>query len=277
MLDRTDAIESSAEHWLAQFQSALGQSGEAALKALFHPDSHWRDVLALTWELRTVSGRDAILDELTAHAGRAVPTDFRIAQGRAAPRRVKRAGVEVIEAIFAFETAIGRGSGVLRLTPDAADGTLKASTLLTALDELKGHEEHVGRSRPSGQAYSRDFHGPNWLDRRASAAAYTDRDPAVLVVGGGQAGLSIAARLTQLGVDTLIVDRERHVGDNWRNRYHALTPAQSSAGQPPALHAVSAKLAALYPEGQAGRLVRGLCGEHGAQPLDRHAVREWHI
>jgi cation diffusion facilitator CzcD-associated flavoprotein CzcO len=45
----------------------------------------------------------------------------------------------------------------------------------------------------------------------------------VLVVGGGQAGLSIAARLTQLQVDTLIVDREQRIGDNWRNRYHALT------------------------------------------------------
>jgi putative flavoprotein involved in K+ transport len=45
----------------------------------------------------------------------------------------------------------------------------------------------------------------------------------VLVVGGGQAGLSIAARLTQLGIDTLIVDREARVGDNWRKRYHALT------------------------------------------------------
>ena len=44
----------------------------------------------------------------------------------------------------------------------------------------------------------------------------------MLVVGGGQAGLAIAARLAQLQVDTLIVDRERRIGDNWRNRYHAL-------------------------------------------------------
>src|SRR5262249_60885783 len=48
-------------------------------------------------------------------------------------------------------------------------------------------------------------------------------DPVVLVVGGGQAGLSIAARLTQLQIDTLIVDREQRIGDNWRNRYRALT------------------------------------------------------
>ena len=58
---------------------------------------------------------------------------------------------------------------------------------------------------------------------RKSAAEYTDHDPVVLVVGGGQAGLSIAARCKQLNLDTLIVDREARVGDNWRNRYHALT------------------------------------------------------
>ena len=43
------------------------------------------------------------------------------------------------------------------------------------------------------------------------------------MVGGGHAGLSIAARLTQRDVDTLIVDRGERVGDNWRKRYHALT------------------------------------------------------
>ena len=132
-----------------------------------------------------------------------------------------RVGRRAVEAIFAFETAQGRGSGVLRLTA-GAEGT-KAWTLLTTLDEIKGHAERTGKARPTGQSYSRDFRGPNWLDLRKASAAYADRDPAVLVVGGGQAGLSIAARLTQLQVDTLIVDREPRIGDNWRKRYHALT------------------------------------------------------
>ena len=88
---------------------------------------------------------------------------------------------------------------------------------------MKGFEEQLGTARPRGQSYSRDFRGPNWLDLRKSAAEYADRDPVVLVVGGGQAGLSIAARCKQLHLDTLIVDREARVGDNWRNRYHALT------------------------------------------------------
>ncbi len=119
---------------------------------------------------------------------------------------------------------MGRGSGILRLVPDASDGNrLKAWTLLTALDELKGFEEQLGSSRPRGQSYSRDFRGPNWLDLRKAAAQYEGRDPDVLVVGGGQAGLAIAARLKQLQIDTLIVDRWPRIGDNWRKRYHALT------------------------------------------------------
>jgi hypothetical protein len=224
MLARTETIATSAENWLAQFEGALAERNDVLLKALFHRDSHWRDVLALTWHIRTVSGFDAVLRELKAHAGRANPTGFRTDPHRTAPRHVTRAGTEAIEAIFRFETAEGRGSGVLRLIPDAHDGnTLKAWTLLTALDELRGFEEKVGRSRPKGESYSRDFRGPNWLDLRKSAAEYVERDPVVLVVGGGQAGLSIAARLAQLQVDTLIVDRERRIGDNWRNRYHALT------------------------------------------------------
>jgi cation diffusion facilitator CzcD-associated flavoprotein CzcO len=224
MLADTQSISTIVEHWLTQFESALAKSDTTLLEALFHPHSHWRDVLALTWDIQTVNGLQDIVVALKAHAIRARPTGFTTDPKRTAARQVMRAGTSAIEAIFKFETVEGHGSGVVRLTPDADDrDTAKAWTLLTALDEIKGFEEQVGRARPKGQSYSRDFRGPNWLDLRRSAAEYADRDPAVLVVGGGQAGLSIAARLTQLQVDTLIVDREKRIGDNWRNRYHALT------------------------------------------------------
>ena len=223
MLARTETNLAVTERWLAQLERALSDRDDALLKTLFHLDSHWRDVLALTWRITTVNGRDAILRELRTHSERTRPVGFKIPPHRAAPRKTTRAGVESIEAIFTFETADGRGSGVVRLRPvDDNDNTLKAWTLLTALDEIKGHEEQLGRSRPQGKAYSRDFHGPNWFDIRRTVAEYADRDPAVLVVGGGQAGLSAAACLTQLGIDTLIVDREPRIGDNWRKRYHAL-------------------------------------------------------
>jgi len=154
MLDRTDDISISAENWLAQFESALAGPDDVSLKALFHPDSYWRDVLALSWNLQTLNGADAILKELHLLGRAAVPQNFRIDHERAAPRRVTRAGTSAIEAIFKFETIQGSGSGILRLIPDAGDGNkLKAWTLLTALDELKGFEEPLGSARPRGQSY----------------------------------------------------------------------------------------------------------------------------
>jgi len=216
-------------HWLKRFEQALTGGDAATLKDLFHADSHWRDVLALSWHIDTVSGVDAVADALALWAAQARPSGFTIDPGRVPPRVVMRADAQAIEAIFKFETAQGRCSGVLRLTPvdsDAPKGGSempKAWTLLTSLEELKGHEEQVGRGRsPDGEAYSRDFRGPNWLDQRHAIEAFADRDPTVLVVGGGQAGLAAAARLSQLGLDTLIVDREQRIGDNWRKRYHAL-------------------------------------------------------
>jgi len=223
MLAKTENLATVVENWLAQFEAALATQDDGALEPLFHTESYWRDALALTWDLVTFSGGEAIARELIARARDAAPTGFKIDPRRMAPRHVTRVGTNTVEALFRFETAEGRANGVVRLIPAAGDGAPKAWTLFTALDEIKGHEERVGKARPTGQSYSRDFRGPNWLDLRKSAAEYTDRDPAVLVVGGGQAGLSIAARLTQLGIDTLIVDREARVGDNWRKRYHALT------------------------------------------------------
>ena len=222
MLDKTDDISLQVEHWLAQFEHAL--AGGHELTSLFHPDSFWRDVLALSWTIKTLNGADTILKELTADASMAMPSGFAIAPNRAPPRRVTRAGTNAIEAIIDFETQVGRCSGIVRLIGDPADNNcLKAWTLLTALEELKGFEEQLGVTRPRGQSYSRDFRGPNWLDQRTASTAYADRDPIVLVVGGGQAGLAIAARLKQLQVDTLIIERSPRIGDIWRKRYHALT------------------------------------------------------
>ncbi|MDX1433227.1 MAG: NAD(P)/FAD-dependent oxidoreductase [Gammaproteobacteria bacterium] len=217
-------LAARVDTWLADFERCLAEGDEASLASLFDSDSFWRDVLAFTWRITTVRGAGDIARQLLANARRARPSKFRLDRARTPPRCVTRAGVETIEAIFAFETSDGIGEGIVRLAPDSgSDDASTAWTLLTALDALAGFQEHVGTDRPSGEAYSRDFRGPNWLDLRRSAAAYEDREPAVLVVGGGQAGLSIAARLTQLDVDTLIVDRHPRIGDNWRTRYHALT------------------------------------------------------
>ena len=216
--------EAIAAGWAEAFGAALATGDAARIAALLAADSHWRDIIAFGWDIRTTSGAEAIAARMAAALPAVRPHDLRPAPGRTPPRRVLRGGQEVIEAILAFETAVGPALAVARLVPDArAPGGHVAATLLTALDEIRGHEDPANGQRWQNVDWRRNFGGENWLDRRNRARAYADRDPAVLVVGAGQAGLSLAARLTQLGVDALVVDREARIGDNWRTRYHALT------------------------------------------------------
>ncbi len=211
----------AAEDWLTAFETALTARDPARIGALFHDDSHWRDILAFTWHISSAQGRGAIADRLAAEQDHTGAAGFHLPPGRRQPRTVKRLGTESVEAIFAFKTAIGQGAGIIRLSPDA-QGEMKAWLISTTLESIDGHEEKIGVNRPSGSAYSRNFGGDNWADMRRKASAYDDREPTVLVIGAAQAGLSIAARLNQLGVDTLVVEKWPRIGDSWRKRYHSL-------------------------------------------------------
>jgi cation diffusion facilitator CzcD-associated flavoprotein CzcO len=213
----------TAANWLDGLNAAIQAGDPDRIGALFEADSHWRDALALTWTIVTISGRAEIQHRLAVSGVQCGMRNVTIDPDRCPPRIVERAGVATVEAILRFETDVGRGAGLVRIRSDGPAGaTPRAWTLFTALEELKGHEESVFRARREEPAFSREFHGPNWLDRRRQSHAYEDRDPAVLIVGGGHAGLTAAARLGQLGVDTLVVDREERIGDNWRLRYHGL-------------------------------------------------------
>lgn len=225
MLDLAHAdVRALANDWLTQLESCLAQPSATNLKPLFLDDCYWRDVLALTWNMETLVGQADVMSRLSETAPAAEIGSLSLDDDGPGPRFVSRVGQDVIEAFFKFETKRGRGRGVVRLVAGADDDqACRAWTVLTSLDELKGFEESTGSNRPTGQSHSRDFRGPNWLDQRQLAEAYSDKDPDVLVVGGGQAGLASAARLVQLGVDTLIIDKHDRIGDNWRKRYHALT------------------------------------------------------
>ena len=208
-----------AQDWLARFDAALQARDAKAAAELFLDYGLWRDVLAFTWNLQTQYGREQIEATLRDTLARTKPANFHIPASRTPPRWVSRAGRDCIEVIFEFETAFGPCHGTLRLVPES--GALRAWTVVTNLQELRGHEEW--KNARAAISDTRTFGGENWLDRLTKQRAYEDRDPAVIVVGGGQAGLSIAARLQALGVDTLIVDRHERIGDNWRKRYHSLT------------------------------------------------------
>ena len=209
--------------WLDRFAAALEARDAAGLGALFRPDGHWRDIIGLRWSIATTSKREAVAPALLEAAIAAGARDFAIDPDRWPPRLVERAGEACIEAILAFRTAVGQGAGLLRIQcTDAADGPPRAWTLLTALQGIAGHDEATIRDGREEPAFERDFEGPNWLDRRQDAARYADRDPAVLIVGGGHAGVTAAAALGALGVEALVVDRMARIGDNWRLRYRGL-------------------------------------------------------
>lgn len=212
--------EALVQQWLSSLEAALQTGNADAVASLFTPDDcHWRDLFAFTWHITPHRGAREIGAALVAGQAVVRARGFALARNRTAPRRMQRAGNTVIEAIFSFETEAGRGYGVVRL-PAGNPG--QAFQMMTSLHELKGFEEHLGLNRRTGSTYSRNFGGLNWKDQRLKAQRYEDREPVVLIVGGGQAGLTAAARLVQLGVDTLVIDRHERIGDCWRKRYHSL-------------------------------------------------------
>ena len=213
----------AATIWLDAFEIALASRDAERIGALFSAAPHWQDILAFTWHLTPTAGRENIAARLAQEQARTAAQGFHLPQDRKPPRWVKRLGIDSIEAIFEFTTAEGRGAGLVRLAPAPGNGgEMRAWLLSTTLEALTGHEEAIGANRPTGAAYSRNFGGENWADMRRRAVAYEDREPAVLVIGGAQAGLAIAARLTKVGVDTLVVEKWPRIGDSWRNRYHSL-------------------------------------------------------
>ena len=208
------------EGWLRRFNAALEGGDAAAVAGLFRADGHWRDIVALSWKIATWSGDD-VAASLLGGAQAQGAREFEVDPMRTPPREVERAGEPAVEAILRFKTRVGVGAGVLRIKLADAD-SLQAWTLMTSLDHIAGHDEESAREAREEPAFERDWQGPNWLDKRDAARRFDDREPAVLVVGGGHAGLAAAAALGALNVDTLVVDRMERVGDNWRRRYHGL-------------------------------------------------------
>src|SRR5947208_12785598 len=145
-----EPLSASVESWLARFEQALSEKDNAALHGLFLPESHWRDILALTWNIETVSGSGAVAEALAQPVDKR-PTSFRLDRARTAPRVTTRAGTQSTEAFFAFETAFGRCNGIVRLIGG------RCLTFMTALNEIKAHAERICNHRPAGQSQSRDF------------------------------------------------------------------------------------------------------------------------
>ena len=209
MSDDTPTHRLSA--WFTDFGNALASGDASAATALFADECYWRDLVAFTWNITTLEGRDAIAAMLKARLADVKPAGWAV-RGEAGEAD------GVTDGWFTFETGAGRGEGHIRLK----DG--RCWTLLTSLVELKGFEEPHGPTRPKGVEHGAFHERETWAERRAAeeASLGITQQPYCLIVGGGQGAIGLGARLKRLGVPTLIVEKNEKPGDSWRKRYKSL-------------------------------------------------------
>ena len=206
------APTSEVAEWLKIFADALTRNDAEAAANCFHEDSYWRDLVAFTWNIKTLEGRDQICHMLQACNSATAPTNWQI-EGE--PTTTDG----VTDAWLTFTSNVGSGKGRLRLR----DG--KAWQLFTSLQELTGHEEKQGFTRDIGVDHGAHKNRTTWLQRRQreQATLGSTIQPYVLIIGGGQGGIGLGARLRRLNVPSIIVERNQNAGDSWRNRYDSLT------------------------------------------------------
>ncbi len=197
--------------WLSAFDKALSDGNAASAAELFEEDSYWRDLVSFTWNIKTMEGRQAIQDMLQTRIADTKPSNWKL-EGDATHAD------GVTEGWITFETATARGKGHLRLKGD------KAWTLLTTMVELKGHEEKKGPTRESGVDHGAFEDRKTWLERRKEEQADLGygTQPYCVIIGGGQGGIGLGARLRRLGVPTIIIEKNERPGDSWRKRYKSL-------------------------------------------------------
>ncbi len=214
-LEPTSTAGDVADRWLADFEQALAARDADAASAMFAQDGYWRDLVSFTWNITTVEGPAGVADMLTARLADVDPSGFRTTEEPVTADGVTEAWIE-------FETAVGRARGHLRLKDE--DGQMRAWTLLTSLRELKGFEESQGENRPQGVEHTLEAGRASWKERREAEEADLGygTQPYVVVIGGGQGGIALGARLRQLGVPALVIDRHDRPGDQWRGRYKSL-------------------------------------------------------
>ena len=207
----TPPVAGEVDQWLSRFGDALTRGDSAGAAELFLEECLWRDLVAFTWNIKTVEGREGVREMLEHTLAHTRPRGWHATEEPAAADGVS-------EAWIAFETDTGRGRGHLRLKEG------KAWTLLTALEELKGHEESAGADRPRGVEHGANPDRRKWFEERAREAEELGygTQPYVVIVGGGQGAIALGARLRSLRVPTIIVERNARPGDSWRNRYKSL-------------------------------------------------------
>ncbi|RMD39973.1 hypothetical protein DV735_g5151, partial [Chaetothyriales sp. CBS 134920] len=218
------ALDPAAIAMLKYFNMAMLAGDVDAVAHFFLQDGYWRDHLALSVDFHTLKGRNKIQSFLREHGLWLETMEIDMSSDYRMPRVVSFDGlgkVNGIEAFIKFASKHGVGRGIISLFHDSASSSWKISSLFTSLDSLTGPVERPFGKRVVGVPRGGHPGSKNWLERRTAESKFADGvKPAVLIVGAGQTGLTAAARLKLLGVDSLIIDQNPRIGHNWRNLNH---------------------------------------------------------
>ena len=200
-----------AQAWLTGFDNALQRRDIDAAVAMMGDDCYWRDLISFTWNICTQESPAAVRAMLQARLDDVAPSNWRLTGDATTADGVT-------EGWFTFETRLSRGKGLVRLING------RAWTLLTTMVELKGHEEKTGRHRVAGAEHGVHRGRKSWAELKADEAANLGHtvQPEVVVIGGGQGGIALGARLRRLGISHIVVEKNARAGDSWRNRYKSL-------------------------------------------------------
>ena len=211
--DDIDA-KSTVLTWLSNFDKRLQAKDALGITQLLLEDGLWRDILALTWDFRTFVGAKKIHRFLEDILNDVQLSNLELVSDQVQLQR-PYPDLVWIQGVFKFQTGVGEGNGVFRIVPTAS-GEWKAHVISTELIGLKGYPELIGPLRDD-----KPNHG-TWPDKRRKEVEFEDSEPTVVIIGGGQSGLEIAARLKMLGVQALVIEKQPRIGDQWRTRYEAL-------------------------------------------------------
>ncbi len=207
------AAEKQVSTVLDNLSKALEAGDIDGVSKLFLEDCYWRDLVTFTWNIHTMEGHGAIRAMLSSQLSAIKPSGFALD-----PNEAVEEADGVISAWIRFETGLATGYGHIRLK----DG--KIWTLLTTMQSLKGFEEPLGKRRLKGTAHGHIKERKTWAEEREEeleTLGYS-KQPYVVIIGGGQGGIAMGARLRQLGVPTIIIERNERAGDSWRKRYKSL-------------------------------------------------------
>ncbi|CAI7654862.1 unnamed protein product [Penicillium glandicola] len=203
--------QKEAEGIIARLSTATSEEDAQAFAGLFLDYGVWRDRLSFTWDFRTFNFKEAILKAATDLLAQTKARNFKLIKPAPVVSRPYDDFAQ-LQFVVSFETEIVLASAVINavLTQDG----WKIYTMHTIAESLT---QFPDQGAPDGHMIGIT----SWESQRSEAINTVD--PEVLIIGGGQNGLAMAARLKVLGMSSLIIERSDEIGDIWKKRYEYLS------------------------------------------------------